>query len=176
MIQSPYRRGADDGFIFGLYLSAIFFASIFAQTLPVLSLLSMAMMVLVPAVIFRFMRSFDRDLGPSASFPMLWMQGVVIFFCGTLIAGAALVIYMKWIEPDFVFNQMQSVADLAGAAPGTFVDNAADIASKMIEARFIPTPIAIVTELIMLSIVTGSILSILLSAFFALRRRSLQKA
>lgn len=85
-------------------------------------------------------------------------------------------IYMKWIEPDFVFNQMQSVADLAGAAPGTFVDNAADIASKMIEARFIPTPIAIVTELIMLSIVTGSILSILLSAFFALRRRSLQKA
>lgn len=176
MIQSPYRRGADDGFYFGLYLAAMFFSSIFAQHLPMLSLLSMAMMVLVPLVIFRFMRSYNRDLGSAASFPMLWMHGVVIFFCGILISGAALVVYMKWIEPDFVINQIRGIADMAGMAPGTMVDSAADMASKMLEARFIPTPMAIVTELIMLAIVTGSILSIILSALFAIRRNSLQKA
>lgn len=176
MIQSPYRRGADDGLYFGLYLTAMFFASIFAQTLPVLSLAAFAMMVAVPVVIYGFMRSYDRALGSAATFPMLWMHGVVIFFCGILISGAALVIYMKWIEPDFVINQIRSVADLAGTAPGTMMDEAADLASKMIEARFVPTPISIVTELIMLAIASGSILSIILSALFALRRKSLQKA
>lgn len=176
MIKSPYRRGADDGFFFGLYLTAMFFASIFSQTLPLLSLLSLAMMVLVPVVIYRFMRNYDRSLGAAASFPMLWMQGVVIFFCGTLIAGAALTIYLRWIDPDYIISQLRGVADLAGQAPGTFVDGAADMASRMIEANFIPTPISIVTELLLLSIVTGSFLSIALSAFLTLRRKSLQKA
>ncbi len=176
MIQSPYRRGADDGFYFGLYLTAMFFSSIFSQHFALLSLLSMAMIVLVPFVIYRFMRSYNRDLGHAASFPMLWMQGVVIFFCGILISGAALVVYMKWIEPDFVINQLHSVADMAGMAPGTMIDSAADMASKMLDAQFIPTPMAIVTELIMLAIASGSILSIILSAVFAIRRKSLLKA
>ncbi len=176
MIKSPYRRGADDGFYFGLYLVAMFFASVFAQTVPMLSFVSLVLMFSAPAVIYRFLRSYDRELGPAASFPMLWMQGVVIFFCGILIAGAALVVYMKWIEPDFVLSQIKGVAALAGTAPGTFVDAAAGLAAEMIEANFIPTPTAIVAELVMLAIVSGSVLSIILSAFLALRRNRLQKA
>lgn len=171
MIQSPYRRGADDGFIFGIYLSVMFFASILAGNFAPLSLLALAMMVGVPAVIYRFMLSYHRKLGAAGSFAMLWMQGVVIFFCGMLIAGTLLVVYMKWIHPDFVAGQLAAVAALKGSVPGSQMDFAADVASKMIEANFIPTPIDIVTEMIMLSIVSGSMLSMLLSGIFALRRR-----
>lgn len=171
MIQSPYRRGADDGFIFGIYLSVMFFASILAGDFAPLSLLALAMMVGVPAVIYRFMLSYHRKLGAAGSFAMLWMQGVVIFFCGMLIAGTLLVVYMKWVHPDFVAGQLAAVAALKGSVPGSQMDFAADVASKMIEANFIPTPIDIVTEMIMLSIVSGSMLSMLLSGIFALRRR-----
>lgn len=31
IITSPYRRGADFGFLFGIYLSVMFFSSIFGK-------------------------------------------------------------------------------------------------------------------------------------------------
>lgn len=170
MIQSPYRRGADDGLIFGLYLTAMFFASIFAGSFALLSLLGAAMMVGVPVVIYLFLRRYDRSLGPAATFAMLWMQGVVIFFCGMLIAGTALVVFMKWVHPGFVAEQLTAVAALKGTVPGSQIDLAADVAENMLEANFIPAPIDIVTELLMLAIVTGSLLSMTLSGIFALRR------
>ena len=171
MIKSPYRRGADDGFLFGIYLSVMFFASIFAGKFALLSLLAIVMMVSVPVVIYRFMRSYHRSLGPSGTFAMLWMQGVVIFFCGMLIAGTALVVYMKWIHPGFVIEQLTAVAALKDSMPGTQIDFAADVAAKMLEARFIPAPIDIVTEMIMLAIVTGSLLSMTISGIFTLSRK-----
>lgn len=171
MIQSPYRRGADDGFIFGIYLTVMFFASIFAGRFAPLSLLGLVMMAAVPAVIYRFMHSYHRSLGAAGSFAMLWMQGVVIFFCGMLIAGTALVVYMKWVHPGFVVEQLTAVAALKGTLPGSQMDLAAEVAEKMLEAKFIPAPIDIVTEMMMLAIVTGSILSMTLSGIFALRRR-----
>lgn len=172
MIQSPYRRGADDGFIFGLYLTVMFFASIFAGDFAPLSLLALLMMVGVPAVIYIFMSRYHRRLGKAGSFAMLWMQGVVIFFCGILIAGTAMVVYMKWIHPDFISEQLNAIAALKDTIPGSQVDLAADMASKMIEANFIPAPIDIVTELIMLAILTGSLLSMTLSGIFVLKRKS----
>ncbi len=171
MMLSPYRRGADDGFIFGLYLSVMFFTSIYSAGLPVLSLLSLGMMVCVPVVIFVFMRRFEAALKEYATFPMLWMQGVVIFFCGTIIAGALLVVYMKWVEPDYVLKQLEGLAELGSTADGGFVAEAGEMAGKMIEANFIPSPIAIVTEIIMTSIVTGSLLSMAISGVMTLRRR-----
>ena len=172
MLQSPYRRGAHDGFTFGIYLTAMFFCSIFAINVPLLGLISFVLMVGVPLVIYRYLVSFERSLGEAASFPMLWMQGVVIFFCGSLIVSAAMVVYMKWIEPDYILNQIKMVADMSGTAPGTFMDEAAEVAQAMIDNKFIPSPISIMTEIIMLAIVTGSILSIAISALLALKRNT----
>jgi len=171
MVTSPYRRGADDGFIFGLYLSLMFFSSILAPGLPLLGLLSGVMVIAVPVVIFLFMRRYNRQLHGHTTFPMFWMQGVVIFTCGILISGALLVIYLKWINPGFIRLQLESMVKL-GATPGaegTAIADAADIASQMLESNFIPTPIAIVTELIMAAIVSGSLLSIIIGSLFALR-------
>ncbi len=175
MITSPYRRGADDGFIFGLYLTLMFFGSIFSPRLPLLGFLSFALMAGVPAVIFLFMRRYDRAMQGCATFPMLWMQGVVIFTCGILISGALLVVYMKWVEPDFIVRQLEGIVEMGRQAPDTALAEAGDIASQMIKARFIPTPIAVVTEFIMGAIVSGSLLSILLGGYFAIRNKSRRK-
>lgn len=176
MITSPYRRGADDGFFFGLYLSLMFFSGIFSSRIPVagtlLSLLSLLMAVGVPAVIYMFIRRYDRDLQECATFPMMWMLGVVTFVCGILISGALLIIYMKWIEPDFILRQLQTLADAGKLAPGTFLEESGDIASQMIAANFIPSATAFVSEIIMLAVVTGSVLSIIISSVFALRHKT----
>ena len=171
IITSPYRRGADFGFIFGLYMSLMFFSSIFASALPLLGLLSLVMVVCVPAVIYVFIRRYDKELQECATFPMMWMLGVVVFVCGILISGALLVVYMKWIEPDFIMGQLQGLIELGKNSPGTALEEAGGIAAQMIEANFIPSPIAIVSEIIMAAIVSGSILSIVISALIALRHK-----
>lgn len=163
MNQSPYRRGADDGFLLGIYFTAMFFASIYSSVLPILSLAALLLMAGVPVAAWILMRRYQRAEQWEASFPMLWMQGVMMFMCGMLIAGAALLVYMKWIEPDFISSQLQALAALAGSEPGSFVDVAADTAARMLEARFIPTPTDIVVELLLLAVVSGSFLSM----FFA---------
>lgn len=172
IITSPYRRGADFGFLFGIYLTVMFFSSILAKSLPLTGLLSFVMMIGVPVFIFLVLRRYDRELQGCATFPMMWMAGVVTFICGILISGSLLVIYMKWIEPDFVLHQLEGLVEAGRQVPGTPIADAGDIASQMIKANFIPTPIAIVSELIMATIVSGSILSIIISAGFALLHKS----
>ena len=171
MIKSPYRRGADDGFLFGIYLTVMFFASIFAGSFAPLSLLALVMMVSVPVVIYRFMRSYHRSLGPSGTFAMLWMQGVMIFFLR----------HAHRRHRAGGVHEMDSsrlcgrAAHSRGRAQGLDARHtggfAADVAARMLEARFIPAPIDIVTEMIMLAIVTGSLLSMTLSGIFALHRK-----
>ncbi|MCM1076090.1 MAG: DUF4199 domain-containing protein [Bacteroides sp.] len=167
IVTSPYRRGADDGFMFGLYLTLMFFSGIFG-----FGLLSFLMMVCVPTVIYFFMRRYDRQLQECATFPMMWMQGVVIFVCGMLIAGTFLVVYMKWIQPDFILNQLEAVIEVGAQNPGTALEEVGEVAEQMIKANFIPSAMSIVSELIMLAIVTGSILSIIISSIFALRHKT----
>lgn len=172
MPESPYRRGGADGLRFGIYLAVMFFASIFSSSFAPLGLLSMAQMVAVPAVTYVMMRRYQRSLGAASSFSMLWMYGLVLFFCGMLIAAAPLTIYMRWIEPGFILGQLQALAELQGAVPDSMLDEAAALARNMIEARFIPSAVSIVVQLIMLAVVTGSALTLCLGALLSIRRRS----
>lgn len=176
MIQSPYRRGADDGLVMGVYFMVMFFTSIFSGALPLLSLLSVGMMVAVPGVVYVMMRRYHRSLGVASSFAMLWMYGVVLFFCGMLLAGAVLVAYLRWVSPEYISDQLAQLASLEGEMPGSVMDDAAGLAQQMIDAGFVPTAISIVSEMIMLAIVTGSMLSLVLSGIMTVRfRRSVNQ-
>ena len=67
---------------------------------------------------------------------------------------------------------IKNLVEVGRQAPGTSLEEAADMAEQLIKANFIPSPMAIISELIMAAIVSGSILSILISSFFALRHKS----
>lgn len=171
LITSPYRRGADFGFLFGIYLTVMFFSSIFARALPLGGLLSLILMAGVPVFAFTTLRRYNRELQGCATFPMMWMTGVVTFICGSLIAGTLLVIYLKWIEPDFILRQLEGLVEAGRQNPDTPIAEAGDIASQMIKTNFIPSPMAVITEMILAAIVSGSILSIIISAFISTTNR-----
>lgn len=172
LTHTPLRRGADDGLWFGMYLTAMFFASIFAPALPILSVVSLLLVVCVPFVVFRSMARYRIHLADEASFATLWIYGVVLFFFGVILAGFVLTAYMTWVNPDYISSQLQALAALSGHDLGATIDQAASLASSMLEAGFVPRPIDLVTELIMLAIVTGSGLSIVLSLIIMARRPS----
>ncbi|MCX4288140.1 MAG: DUF4199 domain-containing protein [Duncaniella sp.] len=172
MVESPYRRGADDGFKFGLYLTTMFFTSIFSEKIALLSLVSLVMIAAVPVIVWQMQRRYCRDCRGAATFPMLWMQGVMIFTCGMAIAGVALAIYMRWINPDFILNQWELMAATGAHSDSRFMQETGRVAQGMIDNGLLPTPMAVVVQLILLAITTGSILSLTMGAILiAMHRR-----
>lgn len=175
MIESPYRRGANDGLTFGLYLTAMFFFSIFAPAWPLLSVASLLMMAAVPVVTYLYLRRYQLALGVASHFSALWMHGLVIFACGMLLCGLVLTVYMTWINPTFIADQLASLAAVKGTMPDTGIDQAAVVAERLLENKAVPRPIQVIVELEMLAIVTGSFLSLVISALLTAFRRKITK-
>lgn len=161
-IKSPYRRGADDGFFFGIYLSIFFLLSSMSVKMPILSLISFAMAIAVPVVIYYFLRKAyinDKGLSPLS---LLWMHGIMIFICGSLIGAVAEIIYLKWIDPDFIINQMKTAIALYKDSGWESGKQMAEVMQRIIDNGLVPSAISIVVEIIWLSISTGSILSLII--------------
>ena len=159
---SPYRRGDDDGFLFGILLSAMFFAGVFSFTIPLLGLISTLLALSVPFVIYFFLRrAYVADYGTTL-LSSLWMQGIMIFACGSLIAGLLAMVYLKWINPDFFSARIAEAIEFYRSSGWESGERMADTRSAMVEARVRPSAVQMVLETIWLSIVSGSLLSLLM--------------
>ena len=156
--MSVYKRGGDDGFVFGIYLTVMFFATAYSMTVPFAGLMSTLMMLAVPVVMYRFLRRSYVAFGGK-----LWLQGIVTFFCGGLIAGLAAVVFMRWIQPDYIISQANAAIKIweeSGLPQG---QEMADVMRKAIEQKMIPSSIELVIEMLWLQVFSGSLLSIVLS-------------
>lgn len=160
--RSPYKRGADDGFYFGLYLIVGFFAMVLSVKVPFFTLVAFAVFIGVPFLIYRFLRrAFVQDRG-NTPISALWMHGIMIFACGSVVAGVIAVIYLKWINPDFIINRLHETIDLYNSSDWPKGREMAEILQRMIDYHIVPSAVAIVVEMIWLSIFSGSLLSLLM--------------
>lgn len=104
--HSPYKRGADWGAWFGIYLSVLFFVTSYSVSSPVCALIGLLMIIGVPPCIYFMLRkSYVSDNGTTI-FSSLWMEGISIFFFGGLIASIVAMIYMRWIDPTFLTAEL----------------------------------------------------------------------
>lgn len=171
-VISPYLRGADDGLRFGLYLSALLLSVMLSARMPLLSLAAFVMMAGVPVWTYMCQRRYARTLGMAATVPMLWMQGVVMFTGGIVIASAVIVAYMRWADPAYIFNQWQSIAAMATRPEASdFYRQTGAMAQAMIEAGTLPTPLEMAWQFILLTVSTGSILSLIMGAIVCRRTK-----
>lgn len=165
-MKSPYRRGAEDGFAFGAYIAAIMFGSIFATRLPLVGLLSSVLMVLVPVWVYVRERRYLRAEGGLASVSALWMQGIMMFGCGSVIAFSLVLIYMKWIDPGYLNHALADAVSVLQASGSADARELADEMSKILENGNPLTPVTYCFGMIWSTMLSGSILSLLL-AFIA---------
>ncbi|MCC8070631.1 MAG: DUF4199 domain-containing protein [Bacteroidales bacterium] len=169
-IKSPYRRGADDGFYFGLYLSALFLASVCAVKTPFFAFVTMLMMLGVPFIIYYFLRrTYVVERGTSL-LSALWMQGIMIFICGSLISGVVAIVYLKWVDPDFVINLVKEARDIYRESDWPQAEETANILQRMIDNHLVPSAISLVIEMIWFSVFTGSLLSVLMGLLARARK------
>lgn len=160
---SPYRRGAEDGLTFAVYLTVMFFASIYTTRIAMLSLLAIAMMLGVPFVIYRYLRrAYVADRGTTIM-SALWMHGIMIFLCGSMLAGAVEVVWLRWIDSSYIIEQLHAIVELYSDSGWERGEEMAEVIQRMIDNSLVPSAISIVMEMIWLSVFTGSLLSALIA-------------
>ncbi len=169
MSKTPYRRGAEDGLKFGLYLGVLLFSSLLSGKVAWLGLLFYVMVILVPVIIYRMMVSYKRELGGVVTFSMLWMQGLVIFSCAAVIAGGAMMVYLRWINPDYMVENLRQVASLDVSGENAGLTEVRDMAQNMLDNHFVPRSVDVVIMIILMAITSGSLLSMLLAGILIAR-------
>lgn len=168
--RSPYKRGADDGLLFGMLLTAIFFAGVLSVDYPVACLLAAAGILSVPFVIYKFLRrAYVADMGLTL-LSSLWMQGIMIFGCGALIAGIIATVYLKWVDPDFINARIADAIRLYRESDMPSGERMAETLEAMVKSHLIPSAVQIIVEMIWLSIFSGSLLSLLMALLARARR------
>lgn len=163
-MQSPYQRGAEDGTLLGVYLSVMMACSIAAPSVPLLGLLSTLMMVAVPAVDYVMLRRYyvqERAMVPVSS---LWMQGIIAFSCAALITFALTFIYMRWINPSYLTDTIESaIAVLTASGDAEMKAMASQITTSIEQGGNPITPITYCFTMIWATVFSGSILSLVMA-------------
>lgn len=167
-LTNPYRQGADDGVLMGVYLTALFFASVFALGRPLVGGIATVMILAVPVMLFMLLRrTWRRDRGMTL-FSGLWMQGIMTFLCGGLLSGVVAFVYLKWINPGWLAEQVRAMVDLYRSIDGGAL--IADTLETMLTRGLLPSAIQMVIQMLWLEIFTGSILSLIVTALVRLIR------
>lgn len=175
-IPSPYKRGADSGFIFGIYLSAIFLTTFYGFEHQASGLISTLLMCGVPVyAFFALRRSYIAD-GCRSLLSALWMEGITMFFCGSLISGLVSFVCMRYVDPGWLTRVFTMAAEAAEAMPGDEGAEMAEMFRAVIENHAIPPAIAISFQTIWLAVLTGSLLSLIISAILKATMRPKPKA
>lgn len=169
--QSPYRHAASRGLVFGLYLSAIFATWIFSASFAGVSLLTCALTLLVPLVLYILMRRTDVFAG-GLQLTTLWICGIVTVAGGAVIAAAVTVVYLKWIDPEFILRQLMNLIAMADANPDPSYTEAANLARGMIDNHAVPSATMWMSTMWLFTVSSGSILAGLLAVLIKLKSRS----
>lgn len=168
--KSVFRRGAEDGIWFGLYLSVLFFLSAIAINYPLLGHIATFMALAVPVYTFMTLRRGFIENGYFYTFSEVWTHGLTLFLCGSLIMALTMVVYMTWINPSFIFDQCQLAITAYKQIGGEMGNQVADTLETAMKQHLLPSPISLAGNLISLGVFSGSILSMILAPFIRLAR------
>lgn len=168
-LASPYRRGADRGYIFGLWFTAIFLSWIFSSQLPMLSLVTVGLILAMPFLIYRLLRNSSREQGGVVQVSSLWVEGITMVMCGSLICAAVVVIYFKWIDPDYMARQLQLVVDMYASTNDESLAEAARLSKAILDNNAVPSASTWTLAMWLFTVSSGSLLSGLMAVLVKAR-------
>lgn len=173
--KSPYRRGADDGLWFGLCLSLIFIGSVLSQSYDIFGPITLGLMISVPVLVYMALRrTFVAENG-ATGLSALWMQGIMMFLCGALLAGAVSVVYLKWINPHYISDLVTAAIEAYRSVGDESMDKLADGLQMMVDAGAVPSAPSLVFATIWSTVLSGSILSLIIGLIVRARHSGLKR-
>lgn len=168
--KTIYARGADDGLWMGLYITfamALVCGSLFTSWLQIPA---MAVALGVPFLTYFFLRRTHVAAHGMTVFSALWMQGIVMFACASLIFGAVAFVYLRYVNPGFIQAVFAYLIDFYG---GMEEEGAQALASELrmvADSNAYPRPAVLVLGEMWTVMFSGSLLSMVVGALARIKR------
>lgn len=162
--KSIYRRGADDGFWFGIYLSLLFLAMVSSIYSALAGVATLAMVIAVPFIIFFFLRRSYRADNCTSPFSALWLHGICIFFFGSLLMALTAYVYLRFINPAYITNIVDMAIEVYGSVDSPDAHEMVSLLQKAKDSHILPTAGGTAVQVIWAGVFSGSLLSMILSA------------
>ncbi|MBR5332423.1 MAG: DUF4199 domain-containing protein [Muribaculaceae bacterium] len=161
--KSIFRRGAEDGAKFGIYLSVLFIFVAYSLNVPLLGYLSTFMALGVPVYAYITLSKGYRENGCFYTFAEMWTYGIVLFACGALIMAMTIVVYTSWINPEFIYEQCQIAIEAYKSLNNPMATEIVSTLEKVMEQNLLPSPTQLAGNLFSFSVFSGSILTIIIT-------------
>lgn len=163
-VKNVYRQGAEDGVFFGILLTMISLSFIYSGKSSIISVLAVVLLLLPPVALFVSQRRYAARMSNFADVPALWMLGLMTSLCGSLICGAVTYCWLQFIEPSFIYDQVQGAIDVWKQVPEMVGDPMLKDMQNAIDRGMLPSAIEFVMNMILLTTFLGSVQSLLLGA------------
>lgn len=162
-VKNIYARGADDGFWLGLYLAGLFAVSVLSLNVAVLNPVAFAMMCAVPFLTYFYLRRTHKAAHGMTLFSALWMQGITMFVCASLIFGLVSFVYLRWIDGGFLERVLRLGMEYYGSVPSESAQAMSDELRMVLESGAMPSASMIVMVWMWLIMFGGALLSLAVS-------------
>lgn len=157
--KSIYKRAAEWGLPFGLYIACMGVASIYADYFAPLSIIFILMIMATPLVVYYFQRRrFIEDDG-FTEYAGLWMLGILLFIFGSVIASFIIYLVLQYFRPDFMYEQARMVIEAYSKMPQASDSEVLRVLQRMVDEKLLPTPIEAVFNAFWFITFFGSLVS-----------------
>lgn len=157
---SIYKVAADCGLYMGAWMSAIFLAMAYATSVPGLSLIAIALLIGLPFFLFRIMRRYQRLSTTHVQMSALWMLGMMSCIFGGILLAAAVFIFLRFIDPEFIYRQLGQALEVYNQNKELVDPTALKMLNNIYENRQIPSAIQSAMSMMWCASFFGSILSL----------------
>ena len=157
--KSIYQLAGEWGVPFGLYLTCMATASIFADWFAPLHVVFMVLLLGLPPVTYYFQRrKFIQDDG-FTEYSALWMLGIMLYILGTVLCSFIVFHLLQFGRPNFIYEQAQAAVDLYSTMPQMKDNEMLRVLKVAIDEKALPSPIEMVMSVFWFVTFGGSLVS-----------------
>lgn len=136
--KNIYSLSAELGVPFGLLLSVEAVSALYADKMPILSILATFIMLAAPVVLFMWQRKRYVASNGFATFTELWAMAIFTTLGGALIMALATYLTLSFLRPTALYDQMKLLLESNSIA---FDKDTVKTFRKMIDKGMLPSPI-----------------------------------
>lgn len=156
------QQGMHNGVRFGLLLTAFYALSLGSARVPLLNIPALLCLVALPVALYIWMRNDFRASKGMHTVGTLWLNGLLTVIGGALLASVPLVVFLQWIDPQFLPDQWETMVSALGSSPDAQTQRMATDLRQALDNGFSISPIIFTMTMLWTMTFIGSILALII--------------
>lgn len=154
-----FGRAARIGPVAGAYFTAVFLCAAYSGMHPLLSVLTLAMLLSVPWLLYRRLKGTCSAVARVRT-SVLWTEGVYSFLFGGLVMALLVYVWLRYVDPGYMHRQLQLATELMRQYPQAVSADMRRAMESALEQDRLPGAIQMAMSLFWVVTFTGAVLSL----------------